>query len=214
MVDADVMRCVNGDLKNEYCEGPYVKAIERLPAISLDYDGSLKKGRWPEDVELKSLGFDPDEVHALEHGLGHAIKENKEHIEFLSALRPVDDGRLAMLPRMIFSRIASYLDRVDILSLSLTSKGLYTLTEKLLYSTVTLTSNDVMMKFTRTLASRPSLFDLVLRYSIKARLMPSPARVALSTTTSSVYRPFTISPSDQRTIDRTSAAVWLPSSAS
>ncbi|KAI9372624.1 hypothetical protein BJX61DRAFT_435603 [Aspergillus egyptiacus] len=42
MVDEEVMECVDGDLKNEYGEGPYVKAIERLPAMSADYTGSFK----------------------------------------------------------------------------------------------------------------------------------------------------------------------------
>jgi hypothetical protein len=42
MVDEEVMRCVDGDLKNDHGEGPYVKAIERLPALSPDYDGSFK----------------------------------------------------------------------------------------------------------------------------------------------------------------------------
>jgi hypothetical protein len=33
---------VDGDVKNEYGEGPYVKAIARLPAMGADYDGSFK----------------------------------------------------------------------------------------------------------------------------------------------------------------------------
>jgi hypothetical protein len=79
-----------------------------------------------------------------------------------------------MLPREVFNRIASYLDRTDTFALSVTSKGLYTLTEKLLYSAVTLTSNDAVLKYTRTLAARFSLWDLVLIYLIGDEIEDEP----------------------------------------
>jgi hypothetical protein len=124
MIDEEVIRCVDGDLKNEYREGPYVKAIERLPVMSPDYDGSFKvaltylwgligradnqggvdqflppkrrktgerpiyNGSWPEDVEMESLGIDPDEIPLLEHGLGHAFEESRR-TESRTAVRPV-----------------------------------------------------------------------------------------------------------------------------
>ncbi|CEN62011.1 hypothetical protein ASPCAL08653 [Aspergillus calidoustus] len=42
-------------------------------------------GRWPEDVDLESLGLDPDEVPTLEH----AFEESREPTGFRSTLRPV-----------------------------------------------------------------------------------------------------------------------------
>ncbi|KAL2789323.1 hypothetical protein BJX66DRAFT_339451 [Aspergillus keveii] len=104
-------------------------------------------GYWPEDVELESLGIDPDEILVLKHGLGPASEESREVTESRH------DGRFSMLPREVFNRIASYLDRTDTFALSVTSKGLYTLTEKLLYSAVTLTSNDAVLKYTRNFGS-------------------------------------------------------------
>ncbi|KAL3492174.1 hypothetical protein BJX62DRAFT_236409 [Aspergillus germanicus] len=115
MVDEEVIRCVDGDLMNEYGKGPYVKAIERLPAICPDYGGSLKflppkrrktgerpiyNGYWLEDVEMESLGIDPDEIPALEDGLGHASEENRDVTESRyppkvtldSALEPLTDS--------------------------------------------------------------------------------------------------------------------------
>ncbi|KAL4876312.1 hypothetical protein BJY04DRAFT_143928 [Aspergillus karnatakaensis] len=85
------------------------------------------------------------------------------------------DGRLSLLPRETVNRIASHLDRIDILNLSLASKGLYTLTEKLLYSTVTLKSNHAMMRFSRTLATRSSISNLVLTYSIEGEVDVEPS---------------------------------------
>ncbi|KAL2822547.1 hypothetical protein BJX63DRAFT_427111 [Aspergillus granulosus] len=242
MINEEVIRSVDGDLKNEYGEGPYVKAIERLPAMGPEYDGSFKvaltylwgmygladneggvdqflppkrrktgerpiyNGAWPEDVMLESAGFDPDEMPSLDYGLGHAYEEPRDSpTESQTGLRTVQvstqlkalssvyetagksllpdslrdptesDGRLSLLPRETINRIASHLDRTDILNLSLASKGLYTLTKKLLYSTVTLRNNDAMIKFTRTLATRPSISDLVLTYSIEGEVDVEPS---------------------------------------
>ncbi|GIC88171.1 uncharacterized protein Aud_004562 [Aspergillus udagawae] len=41
-IDDEVLRVVDGDIKNEFGEGPYVKAVERRPALSPDYDGWFK----------------------------------------------------------------------------------------------------------------------------------------------------------------------------
>lgn len=39
MVDGEVLRAVSQDLRNEYGEGLFVKAIERLPCLRPDYEG-------------------------------------------------------------------------------------------------------------------------------------------------------------------------------
>ncbi|RHZ48195.1 uncharacterized protein CDV56_102858 [Aspergillus thermomutatus] len=41
-IDEEVLKVVDGDIKNEFGEGPYVKAVERRPVLSPDYDGSFK----------------------------------------------------------------------------------------------------------------------------------------------------------------------------
>jgi hypothetical protein len=42
MVDGEVLRAVSQDLRNEYGEGPFVKAVERLPCLGPDYEGWFK----------------------------------------------------------------------------------------------------------------------------------------------------------------------------
>ncbi|KAJ5875580.1 uncharacterized protein N7473_012927 [Penicillium subrubescens] len=42
MVDGEVLRTVSQDLRNEYGEGPFVKAVERLPCLGPDYEGWFK----------------------------------------------------------------------------------------------------------------------------------------------------------------------------
>jgi hypothetical protein len=41
-IDEEVLKVVDGDIKNEFGEGPYVKAVERRPCLSPDYDGWFK----------------------------------------------------------------------------------------------------------------------------------------------------------------------------
>lgn len=42
IVDGEVLRAVSQDLRNEYGEGPFVKAVERLPCLGPDYEGWFK----------------------------------------------------------------------------------------------------------------------------------------------------------------------------
>ncbi|GLI74486.1 hypothetical protein PoHVEF18_002728 [Penicillium ochrochloron] len=42
IVDGEVLRAISQDLRNEYGEGPFVKAIERLPCLGPDYEGWFK----------------------------------------------------------------------------------------------------------------------------------------------------------------------------
>lgn len=42
MVDGEVLRVVSQDLRNEFGEGLFVKAVERLPALGPDYEGWFK----------------------------------------------------------------------------------------------------------------------------------------------------------------------------
>ncbi|KAL5356327.1 hypothetical protein BJX96DRAFT_171511 [Aspergillus floccosus] len=42
MVDGEVLRAVSQDLRNEYGEAPFVKAVERLPCLGPEYDGWFK----------------------------------------------------------------------------------------------------------------------------------------------------------------------------
>lgn len=41
-INNEVLRVVDGDIKNEFGEGPYVKAVEQQPCLSPDYDGWFK----------------------------------------------------------------------------------------------------------------------------------------------------------------------------
>jgi hypothetical protein len=42
MVDGEVLRAVGQDLRNEYGEGPFFKAVERLPCLGPDYESWFK----------------------------------------------------------------------------------------------------------------------------------------------------------------------------
>ncbi|KAL3449965.1 hypothetical protein BJX65DRAFT_305428 [Aspergillus insuetus] len=94
MVDEEVMQCVDGDLKNGFGEGPYVKGeligradnqgdIDQFlpPKRRKTGERPIYNGYWPEDVEMEPLVIDPDEIPALERALGHASEESTEDTE-------------------------------------------------------------------------------------------------------------------------------------
>jgi hypothetical protein len=74
---------------------------------------------------------------------------------------------ITRFPPEICRIIVSYLNQADKLSLSLTSKHLQALVGSSLYSDVRLRSKDKLVKFVRSITSRPELCDAIKTYRLE-----------------------------------------------